>query len=176
MMAVKMTKDVGCPACHPGLVHNKRHTPPWYTHLPTCLRAALGELSSNLLCAVACQPISLFSLLFCTPPPTYQKSFITFSTSNTTTACTQMDLPFVGVQGHQKPLENTKTLMKIDVFLCLVVQEPGVYRGPPPAHCPVPDGRYKPPLHATRPKPRTTGPLGCGGSVARPVACRFWGA
>ena len=40
-----------------------------------------------------------------------------------------MDLPFVGVQGHQKPLENTKTLMKIDVFLCLVVQEPGVYRG-----------------------------------------------
>ena len=45
-----------------------------------------------------------------------------------------MDLSFVGVQGHQKTLENTKTLMKIDVFLCLVVQEPGVYRGgaPPP--------------------------------------------
>ena len=40
-----------------------------------------------------------------------------------------MDLPFVGVQGHQKALENTETLMKIDVFLCLVVQEPGVYRG-----------------------------------------------
>ena len=35
---------------------------------------------------------------------------------------------FVGVQGHQKPLENTKTLMKIDVFLCLVVQESGFYR------------------------------------------------
>ena len=66
---------------------------------------------------------------FRTPPPTDQKSSITFSTSNTTTAHTQMDLPFVGVQGHQKPLENTKTLMKIDVFLCLVVQEPGVYRG-----------------------------------------------
>ena len=40
-----------------------------------------------------------------------------------------MALSFVGVQGHQKPLENTKTLMEIDVFLCLVVQEPGVYRG-----------------------------------------------
>ena len=35
----------------------------------------------------------------------------------------------VGAQGHQKPLENTKTLMKKDVFLCPVVQEPGVYRG-----------------------------------------------
>ena len=44
------------------------------------------------------------------------------------------------------------------------------------AECPVPDGRYKPPLHATRPKPHTTGPFGCGGYVARPVACRFWGA
>ena len=66
---------------------------------------------------------------FRTPPPTDQKSLITLSTSNTTTAHTQMDLSFVGVQGHQKPLENTKTLMKIDVFLCLVVQEPGVYRG-----------------------------------------------
>ena len=66
---------------------------------------------------------------FRTPPPTDQKSSITISTSNTTTAHTQMDLPFVGVQGHQKPLENTKTLMKIDVFLCLVVQEPGIYRG-----------------------------------------------
>ena len=41
-----------------------------------------------------------------------------------------MDLPFVGVQGHQKPLENTETLMKIDVFLCLVVQEPGFYQPP----------------------------------------------
>ena len=69
---------------------------------------------------------------FGTPPPTDQNIFITFSTSNTTTAHTQMDLPFVGVQGHQKPLENTKTLMKIDVFLCLVVQEPGVYRGGSP--------------------------------------------
>ena len=48
-----------------------------------------------------------------------------FSTSNTTTAHTQMDLPFVGVQGHQKTLENPKTLMKIDVFVCLVVREPG---------------------------------------------------
>ena len=45
-----------------------------------------------------------------------------------------MDLSFVGVQGHQKPLENTKTLMKIDVLGCLVVQEPGVPGGlrPPP--------------------------------------------
>ena len=78
-----------------------------------------------------CHAIFLFLLLFCTPPPTDQKSSITLSTSNTTTAHTQMDLPFVGVQGqgHQKPLENTKTLIKIDVFLCLVVQEPGVYRG-----------------------------------------------
>ena len=42
-----------------------------------------------------------------------------------------MDLPFVGVQGHQKALENTETLMKIDVFLCLVVQEPGAGRPDP---------------------------------------------
>ena len=34
----------------------------------------------------------------------------------------------MGVQGHQKSLENSKTVMKIDVFLCLVVQEPGFYR------------------------------------------------
>ena len=40
-----------------------------------------------------------------------------------------MDLPFVGVQGHPKSLENTETLMKIDVFLCLVVQEPGTPGG-----------------------------------------------
>ena len=40
-----------------------------------------------------------------------------------------MDLSFVGVQGHQKALEKTGTLMKIGVSLCLVVQEPGVYRG-----------------------------------------------
>ena len=38
-----------------------------------------------------------------------------------------MDLSFAGVQGRQKALDNTKTLMKIDVSLCLVVQEPGVY-------------------------------------------------
>ena len=40
-----------------------------------------------------------------------------------------MDLLVVGVGGHQKALENSKTLMKIDVFLCLVVQVPGFYRG-----------------------------------------------
>ena len=61
-----------------------------------------------------------------------QKSSITFSTSNTTIAHTQMDLPFVGVQGLQKPLKNTETLMKIDVFLCLVVQEPGIPGGSAP--------------------------------------------
>ena len=66
---------------------------------------------------------------FRTPPPTDQNSLITLSTSNTTTAHTQMDLSFVGVQGHQKAWEKTETLMKIDVFLCLVVQEPGVSRG-----------------------------------------------
>ena len=72
---------------------------------------------------------------FRTPPPTDQKSLITLSTSNTTTAHTQMDLPFVGVQGHQKPLENTKTLMKIGRFPVSGGAEPGVYRGgsaPPP--------------------------------------------
>ena len=66
---------------------------------------------------------------FRTPPPTDQKSLITLSTSNTTTAHTQMDLPFVGVQGHQKPLAYTKTLMKFDGFSCLVVPDPGAYRG-----------------------------------------------
>ena len=39
-----------------------------------------------------------------------------------------MGLLVVGVQGHQKTLENSKTLMKIDVFVGLVVQVPG----PPP--------------------------------------------
>ena len=68
---------------------------------------------------------------FRTPPPTDRKGVITLSTSNTTTAHTQMGLSFVGVQGHHKPLENTRTLMKIDVFLCLVVQEPGVSAEPP---------------------------------------------
>ena len=34
-----------------------------------------------------------------------------------------MDLPFVGVQGHQKPLENTKTLKKIDVFVYLALRK-----------------------------------------------------
>ena len=43
---------------------------------------------------------------FHTPPPTDQKSSITISTSNTTTAHTQMDLSFVGVQGHQQPRKN----------------------------------------------------------------------
>ena len=66
---------------------------------------------------------------FRTPPPTDQKSLITLSTSNTTTAHTQMDLSFVGVQGHQKAWEKTETLMKIDVLGCLVVQEPGVPGG-----------------------------------------------
>ena len=59
---------------------------------------------------------------FRTPPPTDQTFLITLPTSNTTTAHTQMNLSFVGVQGHQKALEKTETLMKIDVFLCLVVQ------------------------------------------------------
>ena len=40
-----------------------------------------------------------------------------------------MEAPLVGVQGHQKQLENTKVLMEIDVFVCLVVQEPGVPGG-----------------------------------------------
>ena len=65
---------------------------------------------------------------FAHPPPTDQNIFIIFSTSNTTTAHTQMGLLVVGVQGHQKTLENSKTLMKIDVFVGLVVQVPG----PPP--------------------------------------------
>ena len=40
-----------------------------------------------------------------------------------------MGLLVVGVQGHQKTLENSKTLKKIDVFACLVVQAPGVPPG-----------------------------------------------
>ena len=40
-----------------------------------------------------------------------------------------MEAPLVGVQGHQKQWENTKVLMEIDVFVCLVVQEPGVPGG-----------------------------------------------
>ena len=57
------------------------------------------------------------------------KKFSGFPFPNTTKAQTQMEAPLVGVQGHQKQWENTKVLMEIDVFVCLVVQEPGVYRG-----------------------------------------------
>ena len=51
-----------------------------------------------------------------------------------------MDLPFVCVQGHQILLENTELLMKMDVFVCLVAQEPGVPGGfappdPPQEKC-----------------------------------------
>ena len=53
-----------------------------------------------------------------------------FSPSNTTTAQTQMeDLPFVCVQEHQISLENTELLMKMDVFVCLVAQGPGISGG-----------------------------------------------
>ena len=52
-----------------------------------------------------------------------------FPFPNTTKAQTQMEAPLVGVQGHQKQWENTKVLMEIDVFVCLVVQEPGVPGG-----------------------------------------------
>ena len=65
-------------------------------------------------------------MVFGTPPLTDQNISITFSSSNVTTAHTQMGLLVVGVQGHQKTLENSKTLKKIDVFACLVVQVPGV--------------------------------------------------
>ena len=40
-----------------------------------------------------------------------------------------MGLLVVGVQGHQKTLENSKTLMKIDVFVGLVVQVHGCRGG-----------------------------------------------
>ena len=63
------------------------------------------------------------------------EKFSGFPFPNTTKAQTQMEAPLVGVQGHQKQLENTKVLMEIDVFVCLVVQEPGVpawtYMGQP---------------------------------------------
>ena len=51
-----------------------------------------------------------------------------------------MEAPLVGVQGHQKQWENTKVLMEIDVFVCLVVQEPGVPGGFAP-----PDPPQEPP-------------------------------
>ena len=47
---------------------------------------------------------------FRTPPPTDQKSSITISTSNTTTAHTQMDLPFVGVRDIKKHWKTPKAL------------------------------------------------------------------
>ena len=34
-----------------------------------------------------------------------------------------MEPPLVDVQGHQKQLENTNTLVEIDGFVCLVVQD-----------------------------------------------------
>ena len=43
----------------------------------------------------------------------------------------------MGVQGHQKQWENTKVLMEIDVFVCLVVQEPGVPGGQAPPDPPL---------------------------------------
>ena len=62
------------------------------------------------------------------------KKFSGFPFPNTTKAQTQMEAPLVGVQGHQKQWGNTKVLthMEIDVFVCLVVQEPGVPGGAPP--------------------------------------------
>ena len=121
----------------------------------SCTRRAESE--SGLYLRLP-RDFSVFVAL-CTPPPTDQKSFITFSTSNTTTAHTQMDLRFVAVQGHQKALENTETLMKIDVFVCLVVQESGVYRGgsapPDPPFLSRP-GRTDPGISRTPPPPRRT--------------------
>ena len=46
-----------------------------------------------------------------------------------------MDLPFVCFQEHQILLENTELLMEMDVFVCLVAQEPvipGGHRPPGP--------------------------------------------
>ena len=86
----------------------------------SCARRAEFE---SAVCRGVPRDFSVFTS-FSHSTATDQKSSIAFSTSNTTTAHTQMDLPFVGVQGHQKSLENTESLMKIDVFLCLVVQDP----------------------------------------------------
>ena len=47
-----------------------------------------------------------------------------FPFPNTTKAQTQMEAPLVGVQEHQKQFENTKVLVEINVFVCLVVQDP----------------------------------------------------
>ena len=44
----------------------------------------------------------------------------------------------MGVQGHQKSLENTELLKKMDVFVCLVAQEPGVPGGLRPPRTPPP--------------------------------------
>ena len=99
----------------------------------SCARRAEFE---SAVCRGVPRDFSVFTT-FSHSTATDQKSSIAFSTSNTTTAHTQMDLPFVGVQGHQKSLENTETLMKIDVFLCLVVQEPGTPGGLRPPRTPL---------------------------------------
>ena len=70
-----------------------------------------------------------FLVFFDLSQPTDRKKFLDLPFPNTTKAQTQMEAPLVGVQGHQKQWENTKVLMEIDVFVCLVVQEAGVPRG-----------------------------------------------
>ena len=47
----------------------------------------------------------------------------------------------MGVQGHQKQLDNTKVLIEIDVFACLVVQELGVPEGLRPSGPPLASDR-----------------------------------
>ena len=70
-----------------------------------------------------------FLVFFDLSQPTDRKKFSGFPFPNTTKAQTQMEAPLVGVQGHQKQWGNTEVFMEIDVFVCLVVQEPGVPGG-----------------------------------------------
>ena len=85
----------------------------------------------------------------------------------------------MGVQGHQKQWENTKVLMEIDVFVCLVVQEPGVPGGLRPPGPPL--RRIEPTAEncvQLRPAPPDVGvsPLAYGHGVLRHrVRCRACG-
>ena len=111
--------------------------PPSDTPIDASQRAA----SNGLLAGVGQCRVFVFGV-FRPQSADRPKKFSGFPFPNTTKAQTQMEAPLVGVQGHQKQWENTKVLMEIDVFVCLVVQEPGVPGGLRPSPLPKPHAAH----------------------------------
>ena len=108
------------PAAHPATAILRPTFRPLYRRLSaSCVQWAVAPVG----------PRRVFVFRVFRPQSPGPKKFLDCPFPNTTKAQTQMEAPLVGVQGHQKQLENTKPLMEIDVFVCLVVQEPGAPGG-----------------------------------------------